>query len=48
MTYTNPILDIFERDKIEAYWRRKAKEQEAKKQEEVDSPWSPEKEPIII
>lgn len=48
MTYTNPILDMFERDRIEAYWRREAKKQEAKKQEEVDSPWLPEKESIMI
>lgn len=48
MTYTNPILDMFERDHVEAYWLRRAKEQEKRKQEEISSPWSPEKEPIII
>lgn len=48
MTYTNPNYDMFKRDRVEAYWRRKAKEQETKKQEETDSPWSPEKEPIMI
>lgn len=35
MSYTNPILDMFERDRIGAYWRRKAKEQEKKEQEKM-------------
>lgn len=48
MTYTNPILDMFERDRVRAYWRRKAKEQEKKEQEKNEDEWSPEKEPIII
>ena len=43
MTYTNPICDMFERDRIEAYWLRRAKEQEKN-----EGPWSPEEEPIMI
>lgn len=48
MTYTNPILDMFERDRIGAYWRRKAKEQEKKEQEKNEEKWLPENEPIMI
>lgn len=48
MTYTNPILDMFKRDRVEAYWARRAKEQEKRKQEQIEGEWSPEKEPIII
>lgn len=48
MTYTNPILDMFERDRIGAYWLRKAKEQKEKEQEQIEGSWSPEKEPIMI
>lgn len=48
MTYTNPILDMFERDRIKAYHLRKAKEQKEKEQEQIEGSWSPEEEPIMI
>ena len=50
MTYTNPIYDMFERDRNAAYWKRvKEREEEGKGYKEMnDENWSPDEEPIII
>lgn len=48
MTYTNPNYDMFKRDYVENFWRRKVKEQEKKEQEKIEGEWLPEKEPIMI
>lgn len=48
MTYTNPIYDMFERDKIEAFWAREAKKKENKTQWKDEKDWTPEDEPIMI
>lgn len=49
MTYTNPNYDMFERDRIKAYWLR-AKEQKEKEQEQeqIKGSWSPRKRTIMI
>ena len=50
MIYTNPIYDMFERDRNAAYWKRvNEREKERKECKEInDNNWTPEEEPIII